>query len=1135
MNRRISLFLGATVLLTTLFVAMACWLWGRAFLHRWLEEETRRVQGYVLQTVATRQRLLELADTELTRNLRENLPKAAAELGPDPIHTATGETLRQLARKHGMSDLYVVDADGVVVASSLPGDVGLDLASQSEQLRSFLASIRGTGTLGTHAISLGSREGLYRKYGYFGPRGADYLVEASYNLEEYLGEHYSPATRNLLLFRDFPLVPGDCHFVSAVDLFALGDGMNWSLTRRGDRLLLTAAQRDQLERDGLLDVADGDGVRYVLLGGHYPSEAGVGQFREHRVARIRLDRSRLDQELHTLLLSVVLSALLIGMVAILIVTEYVDRRYLSRLAVLNDAMIRIAEGDYNVSDAAIGLDELGTAVGHVRIAAERISQRERAFQRLTNNLNVTLESMGETVIATDDEGRISRMNPAAEALTGWTALEASGRRIAEVFQLSGADPGSLDALMERSRQVARPVSLPAQATVVSRCGTTHGVAGSVAVIRLNQGNVLGFVLVCSDTTEQTRQDRRLHEFETRFRAIMDHAPIAMALMTADGTPIFANGCFCRLVGGATADIQRQGIEGATHPEDAARTRQECQRLLSGEAELTEFATRYLHPDGQLVHAHVTMVAIREPGKPPCLLLLGRDVTDEERISRELRWEREQRRLILDHTHEYLFHLSLDLRVLWANRAADPEGRAAREPTRCHHLICGTDEPCQGCPVQTAVATGESAESTVDIGGRHLMVTANPLYDHDRRIEGVVVSARDVTRMHEVERQLFQAQKLDALGRLAGGIAHDFSNMLNVVIGYADLLGIEDDESLRTEYLSTIVHAARSAEGLVRQLLAFSRTTGEVQREKLDLNLLTQAFAKMLGGILGANLDLQTQLHASPLVARVDAGQFEQALMNLCINARDAMPSGGRLTIRTLPVHRDGTPGSTHGTPRSGRFAACEISDTGTGIPERLLSRIFDPFFTTKTPGDGTGLGLATTYAIVTDHDGLIEVDSTLGQGTTFRILLPLLDQASETAVVPKAAPEDEFAARPGEAILAVEDDDRLRPLLQGFLERAGYRVVMAETGTEAILLFDQHRAELSLALLDVMLPGCSGIQVARHIASTCPRLPVLFSSGCSTDTPGFAEIAGCLITKPFDRLDLLRRIRAALDGVADGD
>ncbi len=1132
MNRRISLFLGTIILLTALGVALVCWLWGRSLLHRWLEEETHRVQGYIQQSVANRDRLLELVDNDLAREMREKLPLAAAALGSDPLRTTTAENLRQVADRYGLDDLYLIDASGTVVASTLPEDAGLDLADRNPALGTYLGTLQGTGTLSTHTISVSMLRGVFRKYGYFSPVGTDYVVEASYDVENYLATHFSPATRDLLLFRDFSLFPEDCHFVADVELYELVQGVNWSLTRRGGHLLLTGDQRSQLEHDGILDLKEGDGTRYILLGGHSPVDPGSGQFRERRVARIQFDRSRLRQELHTLLVGVVLSALLVGMVALLVVTEYVDRRYLSQLAMLNDAIVHIAEGDYSLSTPPVGHDELATTASHVRLAAERISQRERAFQRLTNNLNITLESMGETVIATDAEGRISRLNPAAETLTGWTALAASGREIGDVFRLAGADSQLFPRLLDRSRQEAAPVPLPACATVVSQDGTRREVTGSVAVIRATEDEALGYVLVCSDTTEQTRQANRLHEFESRLRAIMNHAPIAIALVTDEGKPAFVNLYLCKLLGSSMEDVHRRGIEAFTHPDDLARVRHETRRLLAGEAETCWFRARYLHPDGQSACADITMVAIREQTESPCLLFLGRDVTDEERITRELRWEREQRRLILDHTREYLLHLKPDLHVEWANRAADPEGHSISRRLRCHQLIFGNEEPCQGCPIQTAIRTGEPSESTVDAGGKRLMVTASPLYDGDHRLEGIVVSARDMTRLREIERQLFQAQKLDALGRLAGGIAHDFNNMLNVVIGYGELIGLEEDEACRGEYLAGIIQAARSAEGLVRQLLAFSRTTGDSQREELDLNPLVQAFAKMLGGVLPANVELELHLHPVALPTQVDRGQFEQALMNLCINARDAMADGGKLTIRTYPVYRDGASSQAYGNSRGGHFAGCEVSDTGTGIPERLLTRIFDPFFTTKPPGQGTGLGLSTTYAIITDHDGMIEVESTPGKGTTFRILFPLLGRV-EAPLAPHSVLEPEFAAQGKETILVVEDDEPLRHLVHGFLERAGYQTILASTGPEAISLFNRHHAAISLALIDAILPGCPGIQVARHIGSRHAALPILFCSGYAGDSPDFPDIEDRLITKPFRRLELLRRIRAALDNRPD--
>ncbi len=402
------------------------------------------------------------------------------------------------------------------------------------------------------------------------------------------------------------------------------------------------------------------------------------------------------------------------------------------------------------------------------------------------------------------------------------------------------------------------------------------------------------------------------------------------------------------------------------------------------------------------------------------------------------------------------------------------------------------------------------------------------------ISRVVGTAEDITARRHLEEQFLQSQKMEAIGQLAGGVAHDFNNLLTVIQGYGALLlvpGQQPEDT--TEAAQQIVQASERAANLTRQLLAFSRRQ-VMQPRRMDLNEIINNLIKMLQRILGEDVQLQLELSPQPLLVRADAGMLDQVLMNLVINARDAMPSGGRLVISTSATGITEEEAQRIGDATPGPHACLRVSDTGSGILPKHLSHIFEPFFTTKDPGKGTGLGLATVFGIVTQHRGSLRVNSVVGEGTTIEVLLPSLEPEAD-ATAPKTA---EWTAKPAatggtETILIVEDEPSVRILTRTLLEREGYRVLEAPNGVEALGLWQAHKGVIHLLLTDIVMPeGLNGLQLAARLQSLDEKLRVLFTSGYS------AEIAGRELTlregenfvqKPCPPQLLLETVRRCLD------
>ena len=369
------------------------------------------------------------------------------------------------------------------------------------------------------------------------------------------------------------------------------------------------------------------------------------------------------------------------------------------------------------------------------------------------------------------------------------------------------------------------------------------------------------------------------------------------------------------------------------------------------------------------------------------------------------------------------------------------------------------------------------------------------------------------REQALETQLLHAQKLEAVGRLAGGVAHDFNNDLTAILGYAELLRdqLPADEPLG-HYAEAIINATRRSSGTAQSLLTFSRRR-EISVEPVDMNTVIEDFSSHLGRLMGKDIEISTEVCQRKAIAMIDRGQFEQALMNLCLNARDAMPEGGRLALSA----------NCAGSGESG-IVTVSVSDTGEGIDEEVRQKIFEPFFTTKADGFGTGLGLPMVYGIVTAHDGSIRCDSTPGGGATFSIALPLPQEAPEKPAA------DEPPRRSGSGtILLAEDNEAVLGLLSAQLKNFGYQVVEAKDGADALHQFTEHAPDIDIAVLDFRMPRRDGVEVFKQIREHSPGLPVIFMTGDAGELPqlilsDYADIP--IVNKPFSAVALHEQIQS---------
>ncbi|HYD51269.1 MAG TPA: ATP-binding protein, partial [Gemmatimonadaceae bacterium] len=401
--------------------------------------------------------------------------------------------------------------------------------------------------------------------------------------------------------------------------------------------------------------------------------------------------------------------------------------------------------------------------------------------------------------------------------------------------------------------------------------------------------------------------------------------------------------------------------------------------------------------------------------------------------------------------------------------------------------------------------------------------AAPIRDAEGRVTGAVVIAVDLTERRHLEAQLRQAQKMEAVGLLAGGVAHDFNNLLTAILGHVDLIrGDVPPQSRLAADLDIIERAAVRGADLTRQLLAFSRKQ-VLQPVVLDLNAIIAESEPLLRRVVGDTVAMELDLGAGVQPVRADRGQLEQVVMNLALNARDAMPHGGTLTIRTERALVSAADAASRGLATEGEYVRLTIADTGTGMSDAVRIRVFEPFFTTKDVGKGTGLGLATVYGIVQQSGGAISVESSVGMGAVFTVLLPRAKGPVSGAVY-----RPRGARGAGETILVVEDESAVRLTLRRTFERANYQVLEARHGGDALLIWRAHRDAIALVVTDVRMPELDGFALAEILRREKPGIRVVFLSGYSSDAvklhPGDA-----FLSKPFDVGELLATVRTALE------
>jgi hypothetical protein len=530
----------------------------------------------------------------------------------------------------------------------------------------------------------------------------------------------------------------------------------------------------------------------------------------------------------------------------------------------------------------------------------------------------------------------------------------------------------------------------------------------------------------------------------------------------------------------------------------------------------------------------------------------RDISDRKRMAEELRRASEElhRRTaeqlgeyrarlvsIIDSSEDAILSKDLNGIITSWNRGAEHiYGYKSEEAIGKHiSLLATSDGAGEISEILGKIARGETIDHHESVrvtkDGRHLniSISVSPLRDASDKIVGASVIARDITAQKRTEGQLRQAQKMEAIGRLAGGVAHDFNNILGIINACTEFLRDRIDPAAEPSlYVENIKKASERGRSLTKQLLAFSRTSA-VQPVVLDLNERLRDISKLLRPLLGDDVEILVVPRSSSAVVEADPGQLDQIVVNLAVNARDAMPHGGKFILETGAVRFDEGFGERNEAMRPGKYVLLAVSDTGHGMDEETISRIFEPFFTTKGLGKGTGLGLATVYGIVKQSAGHILVYSEPGHGTTFKIYLPSADH--KIGLGSKTEVETVGPKRQGTTILLVEDDEIMRSLTRQLLQEHGYTVVEADDGKSALEWAESHPQPVDLLLTDVVMKRMSGPELVERLHASRPALKIVYMSGYTGELIAEREMLHrgiTLLEKPFSRTALLNTIQATL-------
>jgi len=793
---------------------------------------------------------------------------------------------------------------------------------------------------------------------------------------------------------------------------------------------------------------------------------------------------------------------------------------------------QIGEGDFSATNPLRGKGELMLFGQTLESSSQLLEQREQ-------NLAITLNSIGDAVITTDVEGRVNRMNPIAEQLTGWLLTEAKGLSLKTIFPIIDASTReSIANPVDNVIATGETVYLSNHTTLIAKDGTEYQIADSAAPIRDAHNNILGMVLVFNDVTEKYHIREELNRSLQRLSLHWQDTPLGMIEWNTDFEVLDLNPAAEQMFGYSKAEVQGQHITQNILPESArVAVDKVWAALLSntgGRRSLNENLTK----DGRtLLCEWYNTPLIDDEGEVIGVSSLIMDITEQERLKNQEQKNKDQLQEVLnsmftmvatllpDGTINFINIIPLEIAGITENDVINKklwEGPWFSNSKTIQGLI---ENDC------TRAAAGEiiyrEMEIAVSKGQLWIDFSIHPVFNELGEVKSLVAEGRDVSRRKLAEEHVIRNQKMEALSKIVGGIAHDYNNMLGVITGYTGLLKLKcQDVDGTDKFLSEIIHATERGRKLTKKMLNFSRPESS-HAEPCKLNQVLESFHDILAKSLTAVIQLRYDLTAGNGLVWVDKGELEDAILNMTINAKHAMPEGGSLTIATQNIFL-AEKEAKYLNLAPNDYIKLIITDTGMGIDETIKDKVYDPFFTTKGEA-GNGLGLSQVFGFMERSGGAIKLYSQIGLGTQFSLYFPRFYQnPAKNQENIKNIVEPNLSGN--ETILVVDDEPALRELARQILLDAGYKVLTASDGKEALDILPAQAIDLVLS--DVIMPNMDGYQMAKKIMEFYPKVKIQLTSGFSGERHSILKdsvLKDNMLYKPYNSNELLTRIRLLLD------
>ena len=773
-------------------------------------------------------------------------------------------------------------------------------------------------------------------------------------------------------------------------------------------------------------------------------------------------------------------------------------------------------------------DEQGHLTGAVIVFRDITArkQAEAALRESEERYRDLVENADDIIYSHDLEGRYTAVNRAVERITGYTPEEALKLSLAETIapEFIAKVPELMARLLAGEQMVATELE------IIAKDGRRVPVEVTTR-LATRDGRPAGINGIARDITDRKRAEETLRITERRYRSLFDSNVIGIHIGNSSGLIKEANDRFLDMFGFTRAELEAGKVRwDSMTPPDWKHGDEFIVQETRANGICSSVEKEFRHRDGRRVPVRLTVAILDDNGGDGITLI--EDITERKQREREL----SRLATAVEQTADSIVITDAEGTIQYVNPAFEritgySEAEVLGQNPRM--LKSGKTDPAVYRDLWETIGngkvwTGQLTNKRKDGTLFEERVTISPIRDDCGKIVSYIAVKQDITNQIKLEQQLRQSQRLEAIGQLAGGVAHDFNNLLTAILGYSDLTLAKLDANDRIAHnVREIKKAGERAAGLTRQLLAFSRKQILAPRV-IDLNLIISDLNKMLRRLIGEDIELTTNCAHDLGTVKADPTQIEQVIMNLVVNARDAMPKGGKLIIETRNVTLDSDYVADHQTVETGEYVLLAVTDTGCGMDAGTQARIFEPFFTTKEVGKGTGLGLSTIYGIVKQSGGYVWVYSELGRGTTFKIYLPRIDEATPSA---DKRPEPGTIEKGSGTLLLVEDDPSVRGVTARLLEAAGYTVIEADSGRQALDIVEQTTEAIDLVITDVVTPEMSGRELAERLATLIPKTRVLFVSGYTDDAivrTGIVDKNIAFLEKPFTPQILARKVAEML-------